>query len=95
MLRAILLAIGGLLLGVALVTVLAGWPLRLILAPALVGIVLTGGILLERGRYKPATPHRPGPDWVATEERFIDPASGENITVFYRPTTGERRYVAR
>jgi hypothetical protein len=52
------------------------------------------GLLVERWRYKPVTIHRPGPDWVPTNERFIDPESGETVTVFYQPSTGERRYVA-
>jgi hypothetical protein len=54
-----------------------------------------GGILFERGRYKPSEPRQPGPDWVATGERFVDPASGEPVAVFYQPATGERRYVSQ
>jgi hypothetical protein len=95
MLRAILLTIGVLLLGVAVVAVLAGRPAQLILAPMFLGIVLTAGILLERGRYKPPAPGQPGPGWIATDERFVDPASGETVAVFYQPATGERRYVAQ
>ena len=60
-----------------------------------IGAALVGGILLERGRYKRAERQPPEPDWVATDERFIDPSSGEPVTVFYRPSTGERRYVGR
>jgi hypothetical protein len=95
MLRVILLTIGILLLGVALVTVLAGWPIHLVLAPAFFGMVLTVGILFERGRYNPPAPDRPGPDWLATDERFVDPSTGKTISVFYQPTTGLRRYVAQ
>ena len=73
MLRAILLTIGVLLLGVAPIAVLAGWPAHLIPVPAVLGIVLTAGILFERGRYKPPSSRRLGPDWVATSERFVDP----------------------
>jgi hypothetical protein len=50
--------------------------------------------LFERGRYKPNSPDRPGADWIATDERFLDPESGEIVTVFYQPQTGERRYVS-
>jgi hypothetical protein len=92
MLRVILLTIGVLLLGVAPIAVLAGWPAHLISVPAVLGIVLTAGILFERGRYKPPSSRRLGPDWVATSERFVDPTSGKIVAVFYQPTTGERRY---
>jgi hypothetical protein len=61
---------------------------------ALPGLVLLFGLAMERWRYKPVTRPRPGPDWVQTNERFVDPESGKLITVFYQPSTGERRYVA-
>ena len=51
-------------------------------------------ILIERWRYKPLAQRPPGPDWQRTDERFVDPASGEPVTVFYQPATGERRYVS-
>ena len=93
--RPILFGIGVSLLGAAVVAVLARWPVPLIIWLALMGLVLTAGILFERGRYKPAAPRPPGPEWVATDERFVDPASGETVTVFYQPATGERRYIRR
>jgi hypothetical protein len=55
--------------------------------------VLLFGLLVEQWRYKPLTT-RPGPGWVPTDERFVDPESGRLVTVFYKPSTGERRYVA-
>jgi len=91
--RPVLLGIGVFLLAAAIVAALAGCPVPLVAWLAVAGLVLTAGIVFERGRYKPAAPDRPGPDWVATDERFVDPASGETVTVFYQPTTGERRYV--
>jgi hypothetical protein len=51
------------------------------------------GLVVERWRYKALTSRRPGPDWVPTNERFVDPESGHLVTVFYQPSTGERRYV--
>jgi hypothetical protein len=57
--------------------------------------VLLAALIFERGRYKPASPGHPGPDWVATDERFVDPESGAEVTVFYHPKSGERRYVGR
>jgi hypothetical protein len=35
----------------------------------------------------------PGPDWVLTSERFVDPSSGETLTVWFDPKSGERVYV--
>jgi hypothetical protein len=35
----------------------------------------------------------PGPDWVATPERFVDPSSGETLAVWFHPPSGERAYV--
>jgi hypothetical protein len=34
----------------------------------------------------------PGPDWVRTEERFVDPSSGETLDVWFHPASGERAY---
>lgn len=35
----------------------------------------------------------PGPDWVRTDERFVDPSSGETLEVWFHPPSGERAYV--
>ena len=35
----------------------------------------------------------PGPDWQATDERFVDPSSGEVLDVWFHPASGERAYV--
>jgi len=94
-LRLVLLVIGGGALGLALVAALARAPFPLVMWLTIIGAMLVGGILFERGRYKPAAPGQPGPGWIATGERFIDPQSGEEVAVYYQPTSGERRYVAR
>lgn len=65
-----------------------GWRL------ALFGLLLVVAALFERWRYKRLGSTHPGSDWVATAERFVDPESGRLVTVYYRPATGERRYVA-
>jgi hypothetical protein len=57
-------------------------------------LILLFALAVEHWRYKPLTSSRPGPDWIPTDERFVDPVSGKLVTVFYKPTTGERRYVA-
>jgi hypothetical protein len=91
--RAALYIVGGLLIAgsVALAVIgcfppaagLAGW-----------GLILIVGLLIERWRYKPLAERRPGPDWTATDERFVDPETGKLVTVYYHPASGERRYVA-
>jgi hypothetical protein len=62
---------------------LAGW-----------GLILLIGLLIERWRYKPLAERSPGPDWTATDERFVDPETGKLVRVYFHPPSGERRYVA-
>jgi hypothetical protein len=95
MLRKVLLAIGGILLAAALVVVVARGPGVAAGHLAFWGFVLLAALVFERGRYKPAAPGHPGPDWIATDERFVDPESGKEVTVFYHPSSGERRYIGR
>lgn len=59
-----------------------------------VGGIITLGILFERWRYRK---HEPSTDarWQSTGERFVDPATGKDVEVFYDPASGERRYVER
>ena len=33
-------------------------------------------------------------NWRTTSEKFVDPETGELVTVWFDPTTGERRYVS-
>jgi hypothetical protein len=94
-LRAALLVIGVVLLVGATALGHAGCGLGVTLRLALPGLLLIGAVLFERWRYKRLTGGRPGPEWVVTDERFIDPESGKLVTVYYRPSTGERRYVNR
>lgn len=94
MLRAALFVVSAILLAAAGWLAIAGCNLGSVLRPAIPGLVLLFGLAVERWRYKPVTSRRPGPDWVSTSERFIDPESGKTVTVFYQPSTGERRYVA-
>jgi len=93
-LRAALLVVGLALLAGAAASASAGCGLGLTLRLALPGLLLIGAVLFERWRYKRLADNRPGPEWVATDERFVDPESGRLVTVYYRPSTGERRYVA-
>jgi hypothetical protein len=94
-LRAVLLVLGILAIVAALIVAVTGGPVPAVAWLGIIGAMLFVGIVFERGRYKPATPDHPGLCWVATDERFIDPDSGKEVTVYYQPTTGERRYVSR
>jgi hypothetical protein len=55
------------------------------------GLALTLGILLERWRYVRHVNRNKG-RWQSTDERFVDPASGKLMEVYYNPETGERDY---
>jgi hypothetical protein len=36
----------------------------------------------------------PAGNWHPTDEKFVDPESGKLVTVWFDPSTGERRYVS-
>lgn len=80
----LLLALGGLW-----VWNVGGGPILLIFG---VLALLTGILEPIYGIARRAPPR--GGGWRATEERFVDPESGELVTVWFDPETGERRYVA-
>ncbi|HEX3991252.1 MAG TPA: hypothetical protein VHX39_08775 [Acetobacteraceae bacterium] len=90
MFRAVLFTIGVALLIAASAAAFAGWP---VIPAAVLGAIMTLGLLFERYVYKPIRQERPGPEWEQTTERFIDPSSGRSVTVYFDPRTGERRYV--
>jgi hypothetical protein len=51
-------------------------------------------LLFRRGGYKrQPLDAPPGPDWEPTNERFVDPSSGETLAVWFHPPSGERAYV--
>jgi hypothetical protein len=82
-----LLAILGGLAAVAYGEALAGmWGV-------IVGGVLVGAALFEKGRYRARAdqPERPG-GMQPTNEVFVDPTSGQLIRVWEDPRTGYRRY---
>jgi hypothetical protein len=89
-LRAALFTIGVVLLIAAAVVPFVGWPAFPLALP---GAILTLALLFERYVYKPIRPERPGAGWEQTAERFIDPRSGQSVTVYFNSRTGERRYV--
>jgi hypothetical protein len=90
-LRASVLGLGIVLVAAAVLPLFAGWP-------ALVPVACTGAVLVlvivfEQPAYKPDEKAKPGPPWQQTDERFIDPETGKQVTVYVKPETGERRYV--
>jgi hypothetical protein len=92
-LRAALFTVsGGLLIG-AMVLASLRCTLGAVLHLAVPESILLFALLAERWRYQPLSSARPGADWVPTDERFVDPESGRMVTVFYKPSTGEQRYV--
>ncbi len=58
---------------------------------AINGLLIVGAILLERSGYR-SRHNRTHETWQPTGERFLDPASGQLVEVYYNPTTGERDY---
>lgn len=62
-----------------------------------IGLLIVGAVvlltaLLERS-YGSLVRRPAGGDWRPTDERFVDPESGKLVTVWFEPSTGERRYV--
>jgi hypothetical protein len=92
-LRAAVLGLGAAMIGGGLLLTRAGCGLGAGLRLAVPGLLLIAAIIGERWRYRRLQTARPGPEWLATDERFVDPESGRQVTVFYRKSTGERRYV--
>ena len=57
------------------------------------GVIILIGTLFERWRYRRIEEPSNG-RWQRTDERFIDPSTGDPVEVMFDPGTGERRYVA-
>ena len=92
-LRAALLGMGIGLVAAAIGSSLAGCGLGTALRLGLPGIVLAAAMLVERWRYRPPAAPKAEPGWTATGERFIDPETSRILEVWWRPETGERRYM--
>jgi hypothetical protein len=92
MIRTIVVAIGILLLAVAVwnaVAIPRAWPASL--WPAFFGVMILASIFFER-RYR--SERKNGKTWQTTGERFIDPTTGKLTEVTFDPATGQRSYVA-
>jgi hypothetical protein len=101
MLRTAVLAFATLLAAIGVYLLLKGITVPGVQALG-VGIVIILGTLFERWRYggSPGAGDSDGDGrldarWQATGERFADPTTGEEVEVFYDPSSGERRYKNR
>ena len=92
MLRTAVLIIAGIVAATGAALILTGVTLPGIQA-LVMGALVVVGILFER-RYRHNN-QQPDSHWQTTGERFVDPASGKNVEVYYDPQSGERRYVER
>jgi hypothetical protein len=92
-LRVILGSVGIAALAGAVIAIVLGGPLVAILWALGIGLTLTLGVIFERVHYKLLAPRAPGPGWIATDERFVDPTTGRMVQVHIKPDTGERVYV--
>ena len=72
MLRAAVVVIGGIMLAAAAFGGLTCWRLSAVIPLAVWGVILAGGVLFERWRYRSLMGDRPGQDWHSTQERFVD-----------------------
>lgn len=90
MIRPLLGGAAVLLIAGGAVTYVLQLPMLLSVYLVVEGVLIVGGLALERGRYRPPVP--PGGSWEPTEERFLDPASGHLIEVQYDRDSGTRRY---
>jgi hypothetical protein len=92
MLRSVVIALGALCFLGGLVALVMG-----LCPPAYVaifwGAILIIGTVFERIRYKPIERVTPGAGWTKTPERFIDDKTGQPVTVWLDPASGERKYV--
>ena len=86
--RAWATALGGILAicGI-LLWLYGGGPMLLILGMV---VVLTAALEPIYGR---ATAKPVNSGWRQTDEKFVDPDTGQMVTVWFDPDTGERRYV--
>jgi len=87
----VLLAIGVLLTLPAILLWASGHHAGGLIAAFIWGILIAGGIVFERYRYKPELTTPPGPGWIMTDEKTRDERG--TVTVWFNPGTGERAYV--
>jgi hypothetical protein len=87
-----------LVLAVAALSALGGLAAVVIAGPTALGWLFGGlivliGTVFERVRYKRLATAAPDARFERTPERFRDPSTGEVVSVYADPRTGERVYV--
>lgn len=92
MLRRVIIGYGLLyFMGAVVLLFIVHAALWLVLYLGVNGIVLVSAVLLERKGYRTRVDRTKGP-WQLTDERFVDPTTGQLMEVFYNTTSGERDY---
>ncbi|HTK80559.1 MAG TPA: hypothetical protein VL286_08980 [Rhizomicrobium sp.] len=91
MLRSWTIAVGAVAFLLGIIALLAG--IRPGFVIAFWGAVAVLSVVYERFRYKALETAAPEPGWTKTAERFIDEETGQPVTVWLDPGTGERKYV--
>ena len=91
MLRRVLIAYAVLCLIGAVILLAAHVTIALVIYLAINGIIIAGGILLERSNYRSKVDRTQG-IWQPTGERFNDATTGHIVEVYYNPQTGQRDY---
>ena len=93
MLRACLIVGSVIVLVAVAALVVLGHSVPGLAAAGVWAVILLASALFEQRRYKRLLEAPPGADWAATNERFIDPATGAEVVVYFNPKTGGRSYV--
>jgi hypothetical protein len=92
-LRISLIAVSAIVLMAAAALIFTGRAVPGIGVAAFWALLLFAGTLFERRRYKRLLSEPPGAEWTPTSERFIDPATGAEVMVYFNARTGARSYV--
>jgi amino acid permease len=92
MLRKAILGYGVVAIAIGVLLAVAGVGSVVILYLCAQGVIVIAALLFERGRYRPNVTQ--SGNWQDTEERFVDPSTGQLMQVRYNPQTGARDYVA-
>jgi hypothetical protein len=92
MLRTVVIAVAAIIVCIGIGLIACG-----VQAPGwqalVIGAIVLMGTLFERWRYR-RIEELPKGQWQRTDERFLDPSTGNLVEVMFDPRTGERRYVA-
>jgi len=92
-LRVILGAFGALMVVTGLLLFANGGEIALSgLYPFVLGVIAIATALFERSRYWPGRARGHDAGLRPTDERFIDPTTGERTRVWIDPSSGERTY---